>query len=60
MPDDHDDEPKPAPPEPKADWFTECRDLHGLTCGGSWKHHNQMLIDEARAARARTHDERKP
>jgi hypothetical protein len=36
------------------DWFDECQARHGGTCGGSWKHRNQMLIDEARAQRTGT------
>jgi len=31
------------------DWFDQCKELHGGTCGGQLRHHNQMLIDDEKA-----------
>lgn len=37
------------PPSSADDWFIECQALHGGDCGGSLRHHTQMLLDREKA-----------
>ena len=37
--------------KPENDWWEECKQLHGGTCGGQYRHHVQKQLDAARAER---------
>lgn len=42
------------PVAPEVDWFEECKQLHGGTCGGRLRHHTRMGIDAEKAKMAVT------
>ena len=37
---------------PTMDWYDECREVHGGSCGSGFKHENQMAIDAGRREKA--------